>query len=221
MWHVLEIDTTSDRVQVPPSGGVLVFPARIVKACVGVSPRYLRVVVSLCPYGPVSPCRCVHARDACTRPSTVGYGDIFPKSSRSRMAAVVVGVCGLGFMGAVVEVVGQRRAVWAQRVVHRVLSIGGAPLSLRDVDATPLRRLVLAFADLIVMSLLFHVDAARGYALHVCHRAVERVGRRVLLVSHRVRHRCVVPVCSAACIGVSLLARPCCIMCCECDVLMR
>jgi hypothetical protein len=71
------------------------------------------------------------------------------------MVAAVVGVCGLGFMGAAVEVVGQRRAVWAQRVVHRVLSIGGAPLSSRDVDATPLRRLVLAYADLIVTSLLF------------------------------------------------------------------
>jgi hypothetical protein len=71
------------------------------------------------------------------------------------MAAAVMGVCGLGFMGAAVEVVGQRRAVWAQRVVHRVLSIGGAPLSSRDVDATPLRRLVLAYADLIVTSLLF------------------------------------------------------------------
>jgi hypothetical protein len=106
------------------------------------------------------------------RPSTVGYGDILPPSNRSRMVAVVVGVCGIGFMGAAVEVVGQRRAVWAQRVVHRVLSIGGAPLSSRDVDATPLRRLVLAYADLIVTSLLFAETLLSVSTLVTC--AIER-----------------------------------------------
>jgi hypothetical protein len=64
MWHVLEADTTSDRVQVPPSGGVLVSPLESsrrvsVCGCTGIS-------VSLCRCVPLWPCITV-SLCACSR----------------------------------------------------------------------------------------------------------------------------------------------------------
>ena len=65
--------------------------------------------------------------------TTVGYGDVSPKTDTGRAIAIVVMVIGIGFLSMLIGVVAQQFGEpQAQEVVEEVREIGGSEVDVRS-----------------------------------------------------------------------------------------